>query len=288
MNPLLLALPVGAFLLWKHDQDKRDQEGKNAQTPSGVDVSSLGVVPLSPGAEKYLPPISAPESIRNTYANAWAEQNAALVGVAAQQLRQLGYIDLASALENRARMLAPVPPATPTAPAPAAAGAACGAESCNGCPSSSACGAFGGGSWFRPRHNKRQLLMAKLKANPALARKLAKKLKHRRIITRMRREPAFALHLTKLIKARRARKALHPNLAQHFGRIRKRNPQRNKLAAKLARSPNLLRKFVLFKQQRAPRVRPSPSIRIDPRQFANLANFQRVRRRPRIRSALFR
>ena len=263
MNPLLLALPVGAFLLWKHDRD-RDAATAAAgpTTPSGVPLGMLPHVPLSPGAERYLPPLNLPEPIRNTYANAWASQNVAYVATAAAQLRKLGYVDLAVALENRAEKLS----AARTPAAEPATGAACGA-----CP--------GRVGWFMPKTVKRQMLLAKLKANPALVVALKRKIKRRRVIARMKRDPAFALKVTKLVKARRARKRLHPNLALHLARIKQRSPKRRLLAAKLATNPGLLRQLVAFKKQRALRLAPN---------LAQLANLRRVRRRPGIRSALFR
>ena len=262
MNPLLLALPIGAYFLWKRENEKG---AAGPVTPSGVPVGTLPHVPLLAGAEKYLPPLNVPEAIRNTYANAWAAKNAAYVGVAAQQLRALGYVDLAAALENRAAKLSAAAAAAPTP------------------TTSGACGALPGfGRWFMPRAAKRQMLVKHLRANPALALRLKKKLKRRRIVARMRRDPAFALKLKKLVLAKRARKTLHPNLAQHLARIRRRPPQRKLLIKKLARNPNLFRKLVRFKQ-----LQPGARLRMNPN-LAQLANMRRVRRRPGIRSSFFR
>ena len=233
MNPLLLALPIGAYFLWKREGDKdRGAAAAYPTTPSGVPLATLPHVPLLAGAEKFLPPINVPEAIRNTYANAWASTNAAYVGVAAQQLRALGYVDLAAALENRAGKLSAAAAPTPST------GAACGALP-------------GFGGWFMPRAIKRQMLLAKLKANPALAARLKKKVKRRRIVARMRRDPAFALKVKKLALARRARKTLHPSLALHLSKIRKRRPERKLLAKKLATNPRLLRQLMRFKRERS-------------------------------------
>ena len=75
------------------------------QTPSGVLVRELTNVALTPGAAEHLPPAEYPQAIRNVYANAWTASDVAHLGESAAYLQQLGYIDLAAALNNRAAMM---------------------------------------------------------------------------------------------------------------------------------------------------------------------------------------
>jgi len=62
-------------------------------------------VQLQPGAEPYLPPVQAPDNLRNTFANALASGNPDAMLSTADTFRQLGWPGLAGPLESRAKQL---------------------------------------------------------------------------------------------------------------------------------------------------------------------------------------
>jgi hypothetical protein len=55
----------------------------------------------------YLPPVAAPEPIRNLMANALFSQNPVALRTAAKNIRELGYAELAAILDARAAQLEP-------------------------------------------------------------------------------------------------------------------------------------------------------------------------------------
>ena len=98
----LVPLALGAGLaLWTlyEKQHAKEAHGGGAQAP----VSQvLQPVALAPGAAAFLPPVVAPEPIRNLMANALASNNPAALRATAQNLQGLGYGDLAGPLIARA------------------------------------------------------------------------------------------------------------------------------------------------------------------------------------------
>jgi hypothetical protein len=172
-------------------------------TPSGVLVRELTQIALTPGAAEHLPPAEYPEAIRNVYANAWAASDVAHLGETAAYLQQLGYIDLAAALSNRAAMMSAAVGASPF---------------------------FG----FRRaprfvfnRRLARQLrnplvvrrLKQKLRANPLLVRRLRLGLRRRKLkklATHIRRNPALALKLRNVAFRMRRDPAFALRIRQRF------------------------------------------------------------------------
>jgi hypothetical protein len=97
-----LALGAGLALWTLYEQQKaKEKQGAPATTP----VTSLPPVPLMPGAAPYLPPVAAPEPIRNLMANAIFSKNPVALRTAAKNIRALGYPDLATILESLATQL---------------------------------------------------------------------------------------------------------------------------------------------------------------------------------------
>jgi hypothetical protein len=97
----LVPLALGAGLaLWTLYEK---QHAKEAQGGARAPVSQvLPPVALAPGAAAFLPPVVAPEPIRNLMANALASNNPAALRATAQNLQALGYGDLAGPLVARA------------------------------------------------------------------------------------------------------------------------------------------------------------------------------------------
>jgi len=99
-----LALGAGLALWTLYEQQRaKEKHGAPATTP----VTSLPPVPLMPGAAPYLPPVAAPEPIRNLMANALFSQNPVALRTAAKNIRELGYAELAAILDARAAQLEP-------------------------------------------------------------------------------------------------------------------------------------------------------------------------------------
>jgi hypothetical protein len=97
-----LALGAGLALWTLYEQQKaKEKQGATSTTP----VTSLPPVPLMPGAAPYLPPVAAPEPIRNLMANAIFSKNPVALRTAAKNIRELGYPDLATILESLATQL---------------------------------------------------------------------------------------------------------------------------------------------------------------------------------------
>jgi hypothetical protein len=102
----LVPLALGAGLaLWTLYEQQRAKERHG--TPATTPVTSLPPVPLMPGAAPYLPPVAAPEPIRNLMANALFSQNPVALRTAARNIRELGYAELAAILDARAAQLEP-------------------------------------------------------------------------------------------------------------------------------------------------------------------------------------
>lgn len=94
----LLPLALGAAAVWAFTQWKKDQ-------PTTPYTGPLQPVPLMPGAEAYLPPVSAPEPIRNLMANALYANNPTALRTTAKNLEALGYGSLAGPLLARADVI---------------------------------------------------------------------------------------------------------------------------------------------------------------------------------------
>ena len=174
------------------------------QTPSGVLVRELTNVALTPGAAEHLPPAEYPQAIRNVYANAWTASDVAHLGESAAYLQQLGYIDLAAALNNRAAMMS------------AAVGASRPFFGFRGAP-----------RFVFNRRLARQLrnplvvrrLKQKLRANPLLVRRLRLGLRRRKLkklATHIRRNPALALKLRNVAFRMRRDPAFALRIRQRF------------------------------------------------------------------------
>jgi len=89
-----LALGAGLALWTLYEQQRaKEKHGAPATTP----VTSLPPVPLMPGAAPYLPPVAAPEPIRNLMANALFSRNPVALRTAAKNIRELGPAHVASA-----------------------------------------------------------------------------------------------------------------------------------------------------------------------------------------------
>ena len=88
-----LALGAGLALWTLYEQ----QHAKDKQAAAAPAVA-IPPVPLLPGAQIYLPPVAAPESIRNAFANALFSKNPTALRSTAQSFQALGYGDLAKPL----------------------------------------------------------------------------------------------------------------------------------------------------------------------------------------------
>src|SRR5581483_12277262 len=91
----IVPLALGAGLaLWTLYEQQHAKEKQAAAAPA----VAIPPVPLLPGAQIYLPPVAAPESIRNAFANALFSKNPTALRSTAQSLQALGYGDLAKPL----------------------------------------------------------------------------------------------------------------------------------------------------------------------------------------------
>jgi hypothetical protein len=174
------------------------------QTPSGVLVRELTNVALTPGAAEHLPPAEYPEAIRNVYANAWTASDVAHLGESAAYLQQLGYIDLAAALNNRAAMMS------------AAVGASRPFFGFRRAPRF----VFKRSLALQLRRNPLLVrrIKQKLRANPLLVRKLRAGLQRRKLAARIRKNPALALKLRKVAFRMRRDPAFAMRIRQRFVR----------------------------------------------------------------------
>ncbi len=93
---MILPIALGAVAVLALMEWQKKREGAPPALPP---------IPLQPGAEPYLPPVAAPDPIRNLIANALYSQNATAIETAARNLSQLGYGELALPLYTRATQL---------------------------------------------------------------------------------------------------------------------------------------------------------------------------------------
>jgi hypothetical protein len=104
-----LALGAGLALWTLYEQQRSKEQHAAAPAGSAAPAGAIPPVPLLPGAQMYLPPIAAPESIRNAFANALYSKNPTALRTTAQSFQALGYGDLAKPLLATADNLEHVP-----------------------------------------------------------------------------------------------------------------------------------------------------------------------------------
>ncbi len=106
--PLALGAGLALWTLYEKQHAKEAQGGGPSASPA-TPVQVLPPVPLMPGAQVYLPPIAAPEPIRNLMANALFSKNPVTLRTTAQNLQALGYGELAAPLLKYADSLQQLP-----------------------------------------------------------------------------------------------------------------------------------------------------------------------------------
>lgn len=106
--PLALGAGLALWTLYEQQHSKEKHAGAPAASVPAP-ASAVPPVPLLPGAQIYLPPVAAPDSIRNAFANALFSRNPTALRTTAQSLQALGYGDLAKPLLATADSLEHVP-----------------------------------------------------------------------------------------------------------------------------------------------------------------------------------